>query len=343
MHSGTEYWVAALGFWPGLCSLMPLDPRHRLNAPKYNPPRTWTPKGTIGHGGAITCIYPDQTPGGYQIFARTPMPIWDREQRLAAFKDSLALFKAGDRVRFVPIDRAEWDEIDAKVSEGTYRHPNVDYQKFSISRYRAWLAEIAPASGEPLVRGDRRPGLETSRPGPAWPHRLLGAGVPAVRSGRHVVVPPRQPARRQRSRRGGAGVPVSRADAEIPARRPCRRHRRRHGAHARRRGGAALEDDRRAPGPGAGAERRQDRRAELHRVCRRHRHAAGARLALDLPYGGRRRRERICLEGRAAHTGRRRSGAATHSGGHAGSPPGRSRGARVGHRGRRRPERFLAR
>ena len=149
VHSGTEYWVAALGFWPGLCSLMPLDPRHRLNAPKYNPPRTWTPKGTIGHGGAITCIYPDQTPGGYQIFARTPMPIWDREQRLAAFKDSLALFKAGDRVRFVPIDRAEWDEIDAKVSEGTYRHPNVDYQKFSISRYRAWLAEIAPASGEP--------------------------------------------------------------------------------------------------------------------------------------------------------------------------------------------------
>ena len=72
VHSGTEYWVAALGFWPGLCSLMPLDPRHRLNAPKYNPPRTWTPKGTIGHGGAITCIYPDQTPGGYQIFARTP-------------------------------------------------------------------------------------------------------------------------------------------------------------------------------------------------------------------------------------------------------------------------------
>ena len=23
----TDYWVAALGFWPGLCSLMPLDPR----------------------------------------------------------------------------------------------------------------------------------------------------------------------------------------------------------------------------------------------------------------------------------------------------------------------------
>jgi urea carboxylase len=92
IHASTEYWVAALGFWPGLCSLLPLDPRSRLTAPKYDPPRTWTPKGTIGLGGAITCIYPDQTPGGYQIFARIPMPIWDRSQRLEAFKESLACF-----------------------------------------------------------------------------------------------------------------------------------------------------------------------------------------------------------------------------------------------------------
>ena len=44
VHSGTEYWVAALGFWPGLGSFLPLDPRCRLTAPKYDPPRTWTPK-----------------------------------------------------------------------------------------------------------------------------------------------------------------------------------------------------------------------------------------------------------------------------------------------------------
>lgn len=147
VHADTEYWVAALGFWPGLCSLMPLDPRRRLVAPKYNPPRTWTPKGTIGLGGAITCIYPDQTPGGYQIFARTPMPIWDREQRLPAFKDSLALFRAGDRVRFVPVDREEYDHVAAQVEAGTYEHSFVDYQKFSIRRYREWLQPLQ-ASGE---------------------------------------------------------------------------------------------------------------------------------------------------------------------------------------------------
>lgn len=144
VHAATEYWVAALGFWPGLCSLLPLDPRSLLTAPKYNPPRTWTPKGTIGLGGAITCIYPDQTPGGYQIFARTPMPIWDRQQKLAAFRESLALFRPGDRVKFVPIDREEYDYIERKVDDGTYRHPEVSYQRFSLPQYRRWLQGIDP-------------------------------------------------------------------------------------------------------------------------------------------------------------------------------------------------------
>jgi KipI family sensor histidine kinase inhibitor len=140
IHSGTEYWVAALGFWPGLCSLMALDPRHRLIAPKYNPPRTWTPKGALGLGGGLTCIYPDQTPGGYQLFGRTPMPIWDRTQRLKAFRDEMALFRAGDRVRFIPIDQEEWDDCEARVEDGSYDHPVVTYQKFSLGGYRDWVA-----------------------------------------------------------------------------------------------------------------------------------------------------------------------------------------------------------
>ena len=145
VHAATEYWVAALGFWPGLCSLLPLDPRSRLTAPKYDPPRTWTPKGTIGLGGAITCIYPDQTPGGYQIFARTPMPIWDRRQRLHAFKDSLALFRPSDRVRFIPISLDEYEYIERKVEDGTYEHSLITYQNFSSRLYRKWLADIDPA------------------------------------------------------------------------------------------------------------------------------------------------------------------------------------------------------
>ena len=134
--------MAALGFYPGLASLMPLDPRCRLTAPKYNPPRTWTYKGTIGVGGSLCSIYPDETPGGYQMIARTPVPIWDPAQILPAFKESLALFRPGDRVRFIPATREEYDYVDRKVEAGVYLHNVAEYQRFSIRNYHAWLAAI---------------------------------------------------------------------------------------------------------------------------------------------------------------------------------------------------------
>jgi urea carboxylase len=142
VHSGTEYWVAALGFRPGLPFMMALDPRCVITAPKYNPPRTWTPQGTVGMGGASTAIYPVATPGGYQIFARTPVPIWDTGKRFPVFHDSIVLFRAGDRVKFVPIDEQEFEFVEARVTEGTYVYNIVEYQKFSVKDYKAWIGSL---------------------------------------------------------------------------------------------------------------------------------------------------------------------------------------------------------
>jgi len=142
VHSGTEYWVASLGFWPGLPFMMALDPRCVITAPKYNPPRTWTPQGTVGMGGASTAIYPVATPGGYQIFARTPVPIWDTEKRFPVFHDSIVLFRAGDRVKFVPIGKEEFEFVEAKVKEGTYVYNVVEYQKFAVRNYKDWIKTL---------------------------------------------------------------------------------------------------------------------------------------------------------------------------------------------------------
>lgn len=46
---------------------VPVDPRHRLVVPKYNPARTITPEGAVGIGGCYMCIYPMESPGGYQL------------------------------------------------------------------------------------------------------------------------------------------------------------------------------------------------------------------------------------------------------------------------------------
>ncbi len=142
VHSGTEYWVASLGFWPGLPFMMPLDPRCMLTAPKYNPPRTWTPKGTVGMGGASTAIYPEHLPGGYQIFARTPVPIWDTNKRFPVFERSICLFQPGDRVRFVPCSVEEFNEAERQVEEGTYQYNLVEYQKFSVAQYKRWVESL---------------------------------------------------------------------------------------------------------------------------------------------------------------------------------------------------------
>ncbi|MDP6182328.1 MAG: allophanate hydrolase subunit 1 [Gammaproteobacteria bacterium] len=142
VHSGTEYWCAALGFWPGTPFLMPLDPRCRLTAPKYNPPRTFTPRGTIGMGGGASAIYPVDGPGGYQIFARTPVPIWDARQRLPQFESQRWLLQPTDRLKFVPCSVEEFDEIERKVDEGTYEMNITGYQRVSLNRYKAWAEQL---------------------------------------------------------------------------------------------------------------------------------------------------------------------------------------------------------
>lgn len=142
VHSGSEYWVASLGFWPGLPFLQPLDPRSMITCPKYNPPRTWTPQGTVGMGGSASAIYPVATPGGYQLFGRTPVPIWDTEKRFDIFHGDIVLFRPGDRIKFMPVTKEEYEYVEARINEKTYVYNVAEYQRFSVRNYKAWVDSI---------------------------------------------------------------------------------------------------------------------------------------------------------------------------------------------------------
>lgn len=146
LHSSSEYWVVALGFWPGLPFLMALDPRAKLHAPKYNPPRTTTPQGALGIGGAANSIYPVATPGGYQIYGRTPVPIWDPTGKKAAFEGAMCLFRPADRVKYVPVTKEEYEAIDAQVREDRYEVTIIEYQKFSVKNYKASVTKLGSRS-----------------------------------------------------------------------------------------------------------------------------------------------------------------------------------------------------
>jgi KipI family sensor histidine kinase inhibitor len=142
VHSGTEHWVVAVCSTPGLPLLRALDPRCAITSPKYNPPRTWTTLGAIGVGGLSTSIYTTPGPGGYNLIGRTPIPLWDPQQRHPIFKDRVVLLDAADRVKFVPIGAEEFDYIEARVADGSYEFNITAYQCFSVGAYKKWVGSL---------------------------------------------------------------------------------------------------------------------------------------------------------------------------------------------------------
>ncbi len=51
----------------------------------------------------------------------TPLPIYDQFQSLPDFERSPILLRLGDRVKFIPIDDPECEELRQQVREGVYR------------------------------------------------------------------------------------------------------------------------------------------------------------------------------------------------------------------------------
>jgi allophanate hydrolase subunit 1 len=149
-HAFSQHWVGGVGFWPGLPDMMPLDPRCQHSIPKYDPPRLWTVSGAIGVGGGFTSIYPMNTPGGYHLIGRTPLPVYSLDRRLSPFRTRATLFEPGDRVKFRPIDIDTFREIERAVTAGTYRFAITDTELFALSRYRAWAKEVKSIEEEAL-------------------------------------------------------------------------------------------------------------------------------------------------------------------------------------------------
>ncbi|MCT9812283.1 urea amidolyase family protein [Acidovorax sp. Be4] len=95
MHTGAEYSVAFTGFAPGFAYLSGGHPL--LDVPRRKTPRTRIPPGSVGLAGTFSGVYPQASPGGWQIIGATPVSMWDLE-RVAP-----ALLQPGYRVQFVDV------------------------------------------------------------------------------------------------------------------------------------------------------------------------------------------------------------------------------------------------
>jgi inhibitor of KinA len=101
IHTSATYRVFMLGFMPGFAYMGTVDPR--IAMPRRPTPRVRVPCGAVGIAGPQTGIYPAEAPGGWQLVGRTPRRPFD-VGRPAPF-----LFQPGDAVRFVPMDRSEYE------------------------------------------------------------------------------------------------------------------------------------------------------------------------------------------------------------------------------------------
>ncbi|KPF55268.1 5-oxoprolinase/urea amidolyase family protein [Rhizobium sp. AAP116] len=91
-HTASEFTVAFCGFAPGFGYLVGGDPM--LQVPRRQSPRTKIPAGSVALAGAFSGVYPQASPGGWQIIGTTPLKMWDLT------REPPALFQPGYRVRF---------------------------------------------------------------------------------------------------------------------------------------------------------------------------------------------------------------------------------------------------
>src|SRR5262249_42672156 len=87
----------------------------RLFIPRLETPRVKTPPGSVSIGGMQCCIYSVESPGGFWVLGRTPVPLYD-----PAAGDPI-LLRAGDRVRFRAIDHAQVEAIAGAPAARAYR------------------------------------------------------------------------------------------------------------------------------------------------------------------------------------------------------------------------------
>jgi len=112
LHTALSYRVFMLGFLPGFpyMGILTKD----LQFPRKNKPRLKVAERSVGIAGLQTGIYPVESPGGWNIIGRTPIPVFDPSA------ENPFLFQTGDQVQFRPIGSIEYRETRDQIQNQTF-------------------------------------------------------------------------------------------------------------------------------------------------------------------------------------------------------------------------------
>ncbi|KQS75534.1 allophanate hydrolase [Rhizobium sp. Leaf384] len=116
-HVDSAFTVAFCGFAPGFGYLVGGDPA--LQVPRRQSPRTRIPAGSVALAGAFSGVYPQESPGGWQIIGVTPEKMWDLS------RDPPALFQPGYHVQFYDLAKRSYS-VASPISPKTVVASNAD-------------------------------------------------------------------------------------------------------------------------------------------------------------------------------------------------------------------------
>ncbi len=108
--TATEFQVYMIGFMPGFPYMGGLPAE--LQMPRLASPRKAVPERTLAVAGEMCAVYPWESPGGWRLLGRTPVPLF------SAAEPQPALLASGDRVRWHGIDRATYLDLEAAGRAG---------------------------------------------------------------------------------------------------------------------------------------------------------------------------------------------------------------------------------
>jgi KipI family sensor histidine kinase inhibitor len=107
LHLSQTYTVYMIGFLPGFPFMGDLV--SALQVPRLMEPRTRVPAGSVAIAGQQTAIYPWESPGGWQIIGRCPVPLFDPKNT------EPALLAPGDLVTFESVSAQRYSELSLAV------------------------------------------------------------------------------------------------------------------------------------------------------------------------------------------------------------------------------------
>lgn len=116
LHSSVNYTVYGIGFLPGFLYLGGLP--NELEFPRKSNPRANVEKGSVAIGDNQTGIYPQNSPGGWNIIGKTPISIFDIKKVMPIEIES------GDELKFYSISLKEFEEIEVGFKNGFYNLKN---------------------------------------------------------------------------------------------------------------------------------------------------------------------------------------------------------------------------